>query len=213
MTKERRRHQRKSQQLVVRVRLESIEEFVDEYARDVSISGMSLKIDQPVQVGARLYVEFRLAAGKPLIAVFCEVKWVRDSNGKYVVGVEFLDLDEAGKRTLKEILTYIDERRKFKRVNTGYRIELSAKSLKEFGQAYAKDLSAGGLQIISDTELSVNDEVNLTFGIDDAEDIRVRARVCWCEPRSNGFAVGLEFSTIDVETRIRIERAVKLAQS
>ncbi|RMF15414.1 MAG: hypothetical protein D6761_07935, partial [Candidatus Dadabacteria bacterium] len=47
-TEERRRHRRQVARLAVRIRLNSIDELVEEYARDISLSGMSLRTNQPI---------------------------------------------------------------------------------------------------------------------------------------------------------------------
>lgn len=201
-TEERRRHRRQVARLAVRIRLNSIDELVEEYARDISLSGMSLRTNQPIAEGERIYLEFRLLDSAPVIAVFADVRWCRSDGNVHLVGVEFVDLDDAGRNFLQEVLVYIEERRLHRRIKANRTVEIRTPSMAAFAQVYAQDISAGGMQIVVDQPLEEGHELNVRFALESGRELfEAPGIVRWCEPRDQGFAVGLEFKSLDANSK------------
>jgi Tfp pilus assembly protein PilZ len=74
---------------------------------DVGLGGMRVFSDEPFQIGARFEVELFLPDSSS-ITCLTEVVWIRslpDGNpAKFDVGLQFLDVPEAGRDRLTEVL-------------------------------------------------------------------------------------------------------------
>lgn len=197
MSDERRQHRRQVFQLAVRVRLDSIDQLITEYARDISLGGMSLRLNTLAEVGEKIYIEFRILDSDPLISVFAQVKWVRPHERGSMVGVEFLDLDDQGKDFIRQVLVYIDERRLHQRIVDQRAVQIVTQSIQEFADVYAEDVSSGGMRLRVNMPLRVGSKLNLKFSLAEGKElIAAAATVRWCEPREFGFAVGVQFDDL-----------------
>ena len=71
------------------------------FARDISVGGMFLEIDEAIPVGTRLKLRFNLEAREPITVATAEVTY---QIGKMGVGVQFVDLSP---EDLKRIGSYV----------------------------------------------------------------------------------------------------------
>ncbi|HEY4184921.1 MAG TPA: PilZ domain-containing protein [Polyangia bacterium] len=96
----------------VRLRYESVLDFVDTQSMNISRTGMFIVTDAPAPLGSRVELEFSLADGFVLLTGVAEV--VRVAMGGIVegMGVRFLDLDDANQRIIERIVAVnVDEGR------------------------------------------------------------------------------------------------------
>lgn len=210
MAAERRKLRRQVFQLAVRVRLDSIDQLITEVAREISLGGMSLRLNQQVYVGEKIYLEFRLHEGDPLISVFAVVKWCQPHGQGSVAGVEFLDLDEHGRQFLEQVLIYIQERRLHLRIGGRHSVQIDNKSIEAFANAYADDISSGGMRLNVNQALKTGEVLKLRFQLQGRHELlSVQGVVRWCEPREHGFAVGLEFQQLDAKAKQFLDDVIK----
>jgi len=90
------------------------------------------------------------------------------------------------------------EKRKHPRTNVSFPVECSLLPQRRYFYTVSKDLSLGGVKILSDSFLPKDDPFKLTINlIDKALDIK--AKVAWCnrERRDDRYLVGLEFSEVN----------------
>lgn len=99
---ERRKHQRVAVRTIVRMRFQSIGDFLQSYAKDISGGGMQLAVAQELAAGDVVGLEFKLKSNYPLIEGTAEVKWCRPHGEHFMVGVAFLDLDERSRKVIEE---------------------------------------------------------------------------------------------------------------
>ena len=71
------------------------------FARDISVGGMFVEIEQPMPVGTRLTLRFNLEAQEPITVATAEVTY---QIGKMGVGVQFVDV---APEDLKRIESYV----------------------------------------------------------------------------------------------------------
>jgi len=71
------------------------------FARDISVGGMFVELDQPMPVGTRVNLRFNLEAHEPITVATAEVTY---QIGKMGVGVQFVDL---APEDLKRIESYV----------------------------------------------------------------------------------------------------------
>ncbi len=61
-----------------------------------------------------------------------------------------------------------------------------------------RDVSVGGLCIISAKKLKVDEIIEISIELEDDQSASVEARVCWCEPHENDtFRVGVQVQESD----------------
>lgn len=92
----RRKHPRRELALLVQYRFNSLEDFLAEYATNLSPGGMFIQTDQPSAVGTTLHLQFSLKDGSRLIDGLVRVARVVTVGTREQpagMGVEFVDLD------------------------------------------------------------------------------------------------------------------------
>jgi len=93
----------------VEVRFEEFGEFVTEYSRDLSLTGMFLHTTSPHPPGSSFQFEFEVEGGQPLIRGVGEVVWSRpaerSSDELPGMGIRFISLDS---RSLKLVRWLIE---------------------------------------------------------------------------------------------------------
>lgn len=96
----------------------------------------------------------------------------------------------------------MSERRVFPRVNISFPIECSPLSQKSYFYTVSKDLSMGGVKIITNDFLPRNDSVKVKINLID-QVVGVKAKVAWCnkERISERYSAGLEFMEINAENK------------
>src|ERR1700704_1517171 len=86
-----RKHARATVSLLVQYRFNSLEDFLAEYATNLSPGGIFIATDEPSPVGTMLYLQFSLKDGSRLIEGMGRVAHVEKAG----MGIEFVQFDEA----------------------------------------------------------------------------------------------------------------------
>jgi uncharacterized protein (TIGR02266 family) len=95
--------------LKIRFKSDTLEQFVERYAVDVSDDGIFIRTTKPLAVGTGLNFEFQLQNGDPLLSGQGTVVWVREQaeSGEGAaagMGLRFDDLPPASRATLRRLL-------------------------------------------------------------------------------------------------------------
>ncbi len=92
----------------VELRFEEFGDFVTEYSRDLSLTGMFLHTTRPHPPGSSFQFEFEVEGGQPLIRGFGEVVWTRDPDAaedeKPGMGIRFISLDANGQKLIRWLI-------------------------------------------------------------------------------------------------------------
>lgn len=102
----RRKHPRYDLSLLVQLRFDDFDDFVAEYASNISVSGMFIRTPERRQVGDQLYLQFYLKGGQKLIEGLVRVvRVIAPGAGVTDAGfaVEFVNFDEASMALIEEI--------------------------------------------------------------------------------------------------------------
>ena len=107
--KERRKYDRVPKRF--RVSYQSLESFSNSYLSNIGKGGVYIRTDQPLDTGTQFQLRISLPDGKEELEVMCEVVWgctpeaaSSQGNTSAGMGVRFLNLTEAGKDRIDEIL-------------------------------------------------------------------------------------------------------------
>jgi molecular chaperone DnaK len=103
---ERRRHPRTPLSLLVQFRFNSFEDFLAEYAVNISPGGMFIRTDKPNEEGSTIYLQFSLKDGSPLIEGMGRVVRVNPPgvDGRIAgMGIEFENFDEESMALIHDI--------------------------------------------------------------------------------------------------------------
>src|SRR6266436_5541256 len=95
--------------LRIKFRSETIEQFVERYAIDVSRGGIFIRTREPLAVGTQLRFDFQLQDASPLMAGEGTVVWIREHDPTRAgvtpgMGVRFDKLTPASQPVLDRIL-------------------------------------------------------------------------------------------------------------
>ncbi|MEP6653059.1 MAG: TIGR02266 family protein [Myxococcales bacterium] len=95
--------------LRIKFRSESVEQFIERYAVDVSRGGIFIRTREPLAVGTQLKLDFQFQNGTPLMAGDGTVVWIRefDANRTTVppgMGVRFDKLTPESQAVLEQLL-------------------------------------------------------------------------------------------------------------
>ena len=105
MSQERRRHPRVKLDLLVQFRLQSYEQFLTDYASDLSIGGMFLRTKEPKPEGSLLYFQFTTKEDGALIEGLGRVVRVtKDAAGAAGMGIEFVNVEEPSMARIRDIV-------------------------------------------------------------------------------------------------------------
>jgi uncharacterized protein (TIGR02266 family) len=90
-----RRHARTRVSLLVQYRFNSLEDFIAEYAVNLSPSGIFITTDDPSPIGTMLYLQFSLKDGSRLIEGTGKVVRSQQAEGDQPagMGIEFVQFD------------------------------------------------------------------------------------------------------------------------
>ena len=108
-------HPRSALTLLVQYHFESLDEFVSEYAEDVSLGGMFIKTDTPPPKGSVIFLQFSLSDGSKLVEGLAKVAWclspaeAEASDRIAGMGVQFIHFDEESQAIVAEIVQRLDE--------------------------------------------------------------------------------------------------------
>ena len=92
----------------VEVRFEEFGEFVTEYSKDLSLTGMFLHTTSPHPPGTSFQFEFQVEGGQPLIRGVGEVVWIRGKEQQKDdppgMGIRFISLDTNGQKLVRWLI-------------------------------------------------------------------------------------------------------------
>lgn len=106
MSDNRRKHPRAPIALLVQYRFNTLEDFLAEYATNLSPGGMFIQTDAPSPVGTTIHLQFSLKDGSRLIDGLARVARVvpHPTTGEPAgMGVEFLEFDPAALAVLQKL--------------------------------------------------------------------------------------------------------------
>jgi hypothetical protein len=87
--------------MLVQLRFESVDDFVAQYATNVSLSGMFIATPLVYEIGAMLTLQFVQGDGDAFIEGLARVVHCRQGAG---IGVEFVNLDEDSMRLIEHMV-------------------------------------------------------------------------------------------------------------
>lgn len=101
----RRRHERTDLTLLVQYRFNTFEDFLTEYAINLSPGGMFLHTEDPREEGSMLHMQFSLADGSKLIEGMGRVVRVVPPGGARLPGmaIEFVQFDDDTRALIRQI--------------------------------------------------------------------------------------------------------------
>jgi len=98
-----RRHTRADMPIVVEYRVASYEQFLSDYAANLSEGGIFIRTQQPCTLGATIFFQFKLDAGNTLIEGMGKVVHVSE-DGERGMGIEFVQLAGESREIIAEIV-------------------------------------------------------------------------------------------------------------
>ena len=103
---DRRRFPRVALTLLVQFRVDSYEDFLREYATDLSSGGMFIRTNTPRKEGDEIYFQFAVSGGGSIICGLGKVMHVNPVGGPQPpgMGIEFISLDEKSREVIDEII-------------------------------------------------------------------------------------------------------------
>jgi len=103
--RERRIFERAPLNMLVQFKLGDMEEFMREYAVNISRGGMFIRTPEPHPEGSMIYLQFQLDNGSKLIEGLGKVVHVNPpSHASPGMGVEFVNLDETSRSLIRGIV-------------------------------------------------------------------------------------------------------------
>ena len=103
---DRRKHPRTPLSMLVQFRFNSFEDFLAEYAVNISPGGMFIRTDKPNEEGTTIYLQFSLRDGSPLIEGMGRVVRVNPPGVEGRVpgmGIEFENFDDESMALIHDI--------------------------------------------------------------------------------------------------------------
>jgi len=105
MNEERRKYPRVPLNLLIQYKFETFEDFISEYAADISLGGMFIRCDEARDEGAMVYLQFSLVDGTKLIEGLGRVVRVNPSDSANPgIGVEFVNFDDDSRAMVEAII-------------------------------------------------------------------------------------------------------------
>jgi type IV pilus assembly protein PilZ len=103
---ERRRYPRVPLNLLIQYRFDTFEEFMSEYASNISEGGMFIRTDDAREEGSMVYLQFALKDGTKLIEGLGKVVRVNPANqdAPQGIGIEFVNFDEESRALIQAIV-------------------------------------------------------------------------------------------------------------
>ncbi len=88
----------------------------------------------------------------------------------------------------------MDDKRKFPRIGVSFPVECKALPARSYFYTVSKDLSLGGMKIVSNNFLPKDDTLKVNINLIDSI-LNLKAKVSWCnkERLSERYSTGLEF--------------------
>ena len=89
----------------VQYRFDTIQEIIAEYSVDISMSGIFIRTDRPLEVGSRIHLQIMLQDGSTLIEGRGRVARIGLSlRGQMGMGVEFVDFDKESMALIEKLV-------------------------------------------------------------------------------------------------------------
>ena len=103
---DRRRYPRVPLNLLIQFRFDTFEDFMSEYASDISEGGMFIRTDEVREEGSMVYLQFALKDGTKLIEGLGRIVRVNPADGEAPqgVGIEFVNFDEDSRALIQAIV-------------------------------------------------------------------------------------------------------------
>lgn len=103
--KDRRRWPRANLNLLVQYRFETFDDFMGQYASDISEGGMFIRCDDAHEEGSMIYLQFSLRDGTKLIEGLGRVVRVNPaSSSDPGMGIEFVSFDDASRDMIEAVV-------------------------------------------------------------------------------------------------------------
>lgn len=107
---ETRKDKRAPVSLKVRFKSATVDEFIEQYSRDVSRGGIFIKSGQPMSIGTLLKFQFQLKDESPLIKGVGRVVWIRSEDDATAenpsgMGIKFIKMDTESRATVDRVVT------------------------------------------------------------------------------------------------------------
>lgn len=99
---ERRRHPRTPLNVLVQYRFDTFDDFLAEYATNLSPSGIFIRTDAPREEGAVIFLQFTLKDGSRLIEGMGKVVRVNEAAPRGM-GIEFVSVDDESMALILEV--------------------------------------------------------------------------------------------------------------
>jgi c-di-GMP-binding flagellar brake protein YcgR len=101
----------------------------------------------------------------------------------------------------------MEERRKYPRIGVSFPVECNVLSQRLYFYTVSKDLSLGGIKILSDDFIPKDNIIRVRVNLID-ETVSLKARVAWCNSKrvSEKYLIGLEFIEISQENQRNVFR-------
>jgi len=136
--------------LLVRVKYEQVDEFIDHFATNISRGGIFLQSRKPYPKGTVLRFEMQLKGGQTVLKGKGEVAWARlpAGEGKPKVpgmGVKFVKLDDPSKALVRKIVEIKEGRKKSADAKAQPAAKPAARASARRPQADTEEKSAGDL--------------------------------------------------------------------
>jgi len=193
--------------VIARIRLDGEGEFEARCATDLSMGGMQLALDQELDEGRRIEIEFRLLQSRGRVESVAVVRWCRPKGEGFIVGVEFLEMDERSRDRFEQALDGIEEREKHGAVRCLSEAILDVESVEAFAGRYGGELAEGRLLVSTEESFKPGDQLLVEVRLPDGETaFRADSVVCSCKQFEEDYRVGVRFWYLDELSRQFLER-------
>ena len=110
MTNDKRNKERISLREKVQLKVKNVNDFITEYADNISLGGMFIKTSKPLPTGTQFDLEFTIGAEDKKIVGVGEVVWTKEFTSKEDdresgMGIKFVDLKGNSKTVIKELIS------------------------------------------------------------------------------------------------------------
>lgn len=94
----------------MRVEYDSLADFLDDYTSNLSLGGMYVQSNQPLSLGTRFRLRFRLPGREKPIETYAIVRWASETTNEEHsgMGIQFDDLKPADQKSIEQWLTETD---------------------------------------------------------------------------------------------------------
>ncbi len=101
---DRRKFTRVPLNLLIQYRFDTFEDFVSEYAENLSEGGIFIHADAMRPLGAMVYLQFALRDGTRLIEALGRVVHASEDPAAHGLGIEFVNVDDESKAMIEAIV-------------------------------------------------------------------------------------------------------------